>query len=724
MTGTAETPTVTPLPSLAPSPSHAAPWLLAALPWFALIGITLAVYLPGVLEPYGTLVEESITFEQNPWMDAFTVDNWWGLVTRPHYRDYTPVGWTYQFLIAGLFGRDTVVGLRIGSLLLQLALVLVGWRLLRALMPDRPWLALFVAAFYAIHPMSAEQAIWAPAQKWMLSVALAMAAMLLWWKARGGTPMPSAPGTAVGDTPGPPRMRVGLAALSCFVFLVALLSKGGTIVLPIVVLAAEWTIGRLPLRRAIIRTLPLFAISMAFGLFTTTLMNEAAAVKWVGGNPVTSFVSHLSALMRTIWHWGLPITWQGDAGQFRSTLTFYYRLDAALDLPSTLYALGCGLTALGMLAGAWLLAGRSRLATFAALWFLVSQLLVMGLIPHQWWPMADRYTCFGGWGLVLLGGTAVAGLLQRLSRARPDLRLPLKFGVAGGAVLLAAVVNTSLTQIQWQDAGQMAAHSVLNAPDSPSVLQRTLLKPAQDAFFQAFHALPLGRPLTSLEMPDVSLGAGSGPDRMSLYGLVRTVMLKPEAADGLYIDSYCTNALLLAILECRDMTPDAAAADRSAGPFGDMLVAHGDKFSMRPRVMIRLAIYHACRGRMDEARPWLQRYREDELVRWQEVIAHSDSARSTQPPPDNLWFIKGDCDYVRQMQILNEFALFADVALRDALLRHDDAGALRLMKAARMMCPDVPVFAALLHHAENGTLPGMKNSSRPAPDARAIGPDG
>ena len=671
--------------------------------WAGLIALTLAAYLPSVLVPFPWFVEESITFQENPWMGDLDVGNWIGLVQRPHYRDYTPLGWTYQFLVAGLAGRDNVSAIRVASVVLHLLVVLAGWRLLRLMVPGRPWLVWTVAALYAIHPMSVEQAVWVPAQKWLLSVWLALLAMHVWWRARGGTPTADIP--TADDVP---PLHRGRATLAGALFLLALLCKGGVIILPLVLLAAEWTVGRLPLRRALWRVAPMLGIAVLFGLSSALLLGDAAnSVAWVGGNPLTSFVAHLPALWTTVWHWTAPLT-ASETG-LHSGLSFYYGIDAVPDVASALLAIGKGALALVVLGLAWLAAGRTRLATFSAAWFLLSQLLVMGLIPHQWWPMADRYTSFGGWGVALLGGLALSNLLR--VGVRPEIRPRFLIGLPIGALLAAGGIN-AMTQLQWTSPDALRIRALIVSPRSPFVLQSTLLQNARNVFADDMQALPLERSLSSLEMREkLTLRSdGSGIAGVNVIDLIRAVMATPGAADLLYIDSTSGNLLLLALIE-RQRAARAGvdpAANDAAGPLGRELIAHAIRYGDgRPGVVLRVAIYHACRGRMDLARPWLDRFRQSEIVRWPEIVAHSSQVTADGPLPDNTWFIRGNCDYVRQIAVRSSISLFLNVAVRDAVSRNDPDSVLQLVKAARMMYPDCDNFRDWLRRAEAGTLPGL-----------------
>ena len=692
--------------------------------WLAPIGLivlVLAVYLPSVITPFPFMVEEDVTFTLNPYMAAPTLENWWGLVSRVHYVDYTPVGWTLQFVMIAIVGVDNVPGIRMTSVLLHLGIVLMMWRLLVAWVPRRPWLTWMVAAIYAVHPMSVEQVIWTPAQKWMLSVLLALIAMRIYWHARGGTPAAGA-----GPTPSP-RLRPGLVTLAVVLFLLALLSKGGVVIVPVLLLTAEWTIGRSSLRRAIWRTVPFFLVAIAFGLFSISQHTEAPTAPFVGGSRIASVVTHLPALARTIGHWMLPFTI--DISGIRSPLSFYYYVPVVHDTASWLTAAGVGALGFGAVIGLWWAAGRTRVATLAAVWFLLCEALVLGLFAHQWWHMADRYTCLGGGGLVLLIGCAVRETVVWIARAAgnraatvpghtPVNRLPEM--LIGVPVLALALVLAGNALAQWMWLGPMQFHwqNLSNEPDGLAELPNVTMN-ATGEFYKRIMKHPLDQSISDMDVPIVMFEIEMDDPRLTRRipsnAALAEILATHGAEDLLYEEVFTDNLLLAAVEEsnARMRASPSGLQTRSAaddlrgttdGPIGDRLMQFINGHAANPRVALRGAIYQLCRNRADLAVPWLEPWRTADLTSWRrlEDLVHNADVRADTPNdklPDTSWFLRQG-DYVLRNAVRAEFGLYGCIAARVWLQLGKPEAARLPLQVMRIMFPPSPLCRAWLKQVE------------------------
>lgn len=654
-----------------------------------LITLVSLTALPLLLAPYPFLAEESLTFDLNPYMAAATFDNWWGLVQRPHYTDYTPVGWTLQFLVVTTAGADNIVAIRLVSVLLQLGVVLLGWRLLGLWMPQSPRLAWTIAAVYAVHPMSLEQMVWTPAQKWLLSVNLALLAMIIWWGARR-----DGDGSVDG---GASRMRPGRVVLAGCVFLLALLSKGGVIVVPPLLFVADCMIGRQSLRRAAWRTAPMFAIAIGFGLFASQLHANTSNVAYIGGSPVVSVVSHLPALLRAIGHWMLPIT--STATGLQSPLAFYYHVDVANSPERVAQAIGAGVLALAILGGAWLAAGRTRLATLAALWFLGCQAIVLGLFPHQWWHLADRYSCLGGFGLLLLFALALSRPLMKLPAE------PRRFFARAAlfALLVAGLTASSYARRMWQDPQQFARHNIVSqgTRHGTIALQSLVAQQAPQMFYSAFARCPLDRPLSSLQVPDAQFVVMQQTPLHYAIGVREALLMvvqEPGADELLYTEAYADDLLMLALQGVWAPPPQTApmVGLPDGETFAERLLAHAARYESNPRIALRVAVYFACRDQFAQATPWLDRWRESERTQWPQLLAAAAEVTADSDPPDATWFVKADADYVDRVALRSEYFVFLDLATREALATGDTAAARRVLQVARMLYPGSATWRARL----------------------------
>jgi tetratricopeptide (TPR) repeat protein len=165
------------------------------------------------------------------------------LTTEP--VDFWPLTYTTLWLDWRAWGTEPL-GYRLLNVALHAATATLLWRVLRRLTVPGAWLA---GLLFAVHPATVESVAWISERKNVLSGALFAGAVLLWLRHRAS-----------------PRPAWYLAALGTF--LLALLAKTSTVMLPVVLLGiALWRRGRLE-RRDLVETAPFFALSLALGAVT------------------------------------------------------------------------------------------------------------------------------------------------------------------------------------------------------------------------------------------------------------------------------------------------------------------------------------------------------------------------------------------------------------------------------------------------------------------------
>ncbi|HTS17363.1 MAG TPA: tetratricopeptide repeat protein [Verrucomicrobiae bacterium] len=174
----------------------------------------------------------------------------WCTTERLDFFPMTESLWCLEWRVWG----DHATGYHVVNLLLHAANALLLWAVLRRLRVPGAWLAALV---FAIHPVNVATAAWISEQKNTLSMFFALAAVLLYLK--------------YDDGGGGERYGASLAA-----FLVALLSKSGVVMLPVVLLGCIWwRRGNLRVRD-VLRCGPYFGLSLAIGLVTIWFQHHRA----------------------------------------------------------------------------------------------------------------------------------------------------------------------------------------------------------------------------------------------------------------------------------------------------------------------------------------------------------------------------------------------------------------------------------------------------------------
>lgn len=145
------------------------------------------------------------------------------------------------------------------NILLHAVSAILIWRVLAELKIPGAWLA---GAIFAVHPVCVNSVARIAELKNTLSLSFFLLSLLLFLPNLNPTPNPS---------PSPFRY-----ALSILAFVLALMSKTSTIMLPAVLLAlAVWQNGRIT-RRDFLKTSPFFALSLAFGLMSSWFQKHQA----------------------------------------------------------------------------------------------------------------------------------------------------------------------------------------------------------------------------------------------------------------------------------------------------------------------------------------------------------------------------------------------------------------------------------------------------------------
>jgi Flp pilus assembly protein TadD len=232
-----------------PGPGHPARPILGALFICGLALLTYRPVLPGsFLMDDQRLVELEnplVTGQMQPASIWFQMD--FPLSTLANWLEWRAWG-------------KSPAGYHFVNLMLQALSAVLLWHLLAALKIRGAWLG---GALFAVHPVCVNSVARIAEIKNTLSLPFFLLSILCYLRYEASTLYPKEPPTNARSTSGPLWY-----ALSLLAFVLALLSKTSTVMLPVVLLAgAAWQRGRLT-RRDLAHTSPHFAIALAFGLMS------------------------------------------------------------------------------------------------------------------------------------------------------------------------------------------------------------------------------------------------------------------------------------------------------------------------------------------------------------------------------------------------------------------------------------------------------------------------
>jgi hypothetical protein len=344
--------------------------------------------------------------------------------------NWHPLTWLSHMIDVEWFGHGPA-GPHFTNILLHAAngalLLLALNRLTGAL-----WPSLFVAAFFALHPLRVESVAWVAERKDVLSAFFGLGA--LWAYAIGA-----------------PRENAGWMRLlpALILYAMSLLSKPMLVTFPFVLLMLDYW----PLKR-----------------FTPTAGSARASVKiltekmpflvlTIASCIITFLVQQRSGAMQSLYH--MPL----DA-RLENGLVSYSRYLGKIFWPTALatpYPHPGGWPLTGVAAALLLVCAVSALAVYCGhkypflpvgwLWYLGMLVPVLGLVQVGAQSMADRYTYLPSVGIFLV----VAWTMYSFAKRR---HLPASFWAFPAILVLAAAVLTRHQLGYWKNTETLFTHSI------------------------------------------------------------------------------------------------------------------------------------------------------------------------------------------------------------------------------------------------------------------------
>jgi tetratricopeptide (TPR) repeat protein len=345
-----------------------------------LIGLTLGVYLQ-VRHFEFFQVDDPIFVSMNPHIRSGTLvanvkwafthfysGNWMPLTYLSYMLD-----WSLYDLWAG--------GFHITNVLFHIANVLLLYYLWDTLTGNR-FLASFVAALFAGHPIHAESVAWITERRDVLSVFFGLASILCYAKYAKGA-------------------RTGAYWLSLCLYVCSLCSKQTLVTLPCVLLLIDyWPLRRLS-RRTVVEKLPFFAVSLGLCVIVFRAQVSGGFVEPMASYPLSMRLANAAVAYL----------------QYLQKAFAPYNLSILYPYPTTTISLWTIGLATAFLVTATFLAFKVRdrfpFFTVGWLWFLGTFVPLIGIVQIGTQQMADHYAYFPLIGIYL----AFAGFVRSRSLA-------------------------------------------------------------------------------------------------------------------------------------------------------------------------------------------------------------------------------------------------------------------------------------------------------------------
>jgi tetratricopeptide (TPR) repeat protein len=309
----------------------------------------------------------------------------WLSPTEIHPPQYYPLTYTTLWLERRLWGLEPR-GYHLTNVVLHTTNALLLWALLARLAVPCAWLA---AAVFALHPVHVESVAWVTERKNVLSGAFALAAALVYLRAR-------------------PRSGAWGPTLAALLFLGAMLSKSVVCTLPgALLVVAWWQRGRI-VRRDVGGVLPMLVVAVPLALLTVWMERTRGGA--VGPDWDLTLVERVLVAGRALWFYLGKLVWPRD-------LAFTYprwTIDSGVA-----WQWAFPVAAVAVAAALHLLRGRlGRGPLAAALYFggtLLPALGFFNLYPMRYSFVADHFAYLASIGPIALAAalaTRVTGALR------------------------------------------------------------------------------------------------------------------------------------------------------------------------------------------------------------------------------------------------------------------------------------------------------------------------
>lgn len=288
-----------------------------------------------------------------------------------NYHPFTSLTYMLEYAVAG---HENPVLYHVNNLILHLLNILILFLFIRRL-SGKPWLALLVAALFALHPTRVESVSWISERKDVLYTFFFLFSLDFYVRSLDK-----------------PEKRFRYLVLTFLFFTGSLFSKSAAVTLPVVLLLIDFLRKRKINSTAILEKLPFFALSLLFGYLALQSQQEA-----IRDLPHYTLLQRFFMLNHTVFKY----IFLAFIPSGLSTLHPYPILDNG-NLPMMYYLSPLG--NLAVLALVLWLSRKERIAAFGVLFFLVTISLVIQLIPVGGAIMAERYTYVPYIGLYFFAG--------------------------------------------------------------------------------------------------------------------------------------------------------------------------------------------------------------------------------------------------------------------------------------------------------------------------------
>lgn len=391
--------------------------------------VTLALYVPSLLNGFVNWDDPQYVYN-NPIIQNFNAKNLWSILSQSLVANYHPL--TMLSLAFNYAFSSTATGFHVLNWLLHIINTVLVFVFTYRLSGNKPLLAFVCSLFFGIHPMHVESVAWVSGRKDVLFVLFYLAALLSYLNYRQRN--------SVGQ-------YVGLVVFA----LLSLVSKPAAVTLPLALLLVDyWQNRPLSQPKVWVEKLPLFALSLLFGVLTIQAQTQS--------NAIAELVNY------SLWQ-KMVFASYGFA-YYIVKLFLPFGLAAFHSYPSitnnslpTLYLLS-PIVALGIAVLLFVSTQNRKVLAWGVLFYLLQIVLVLQFVTIGSAIVAERYTYLSYLGLFFIMGYFLQKIYDQHANKRPFV-----YTIIAAFALLCVVLSTKQIST-WQSGETLWTQVIKQHPNN------------------------------------------------------------------------------------------------------------------------------------------------------------------------------------------------------------------------------------------------------------------
>jgi len=404
--------------------------------WFALAVViitTFAIYLKAIHFEIFYCWDDNVYIRENNFIKALGWEHIKSIFSTFYFGNYHPFT-TLFYAVEYKTGHGDFSIFHFNNILLHLINTVLVFVFVRKISQANPAVALITAAFFAVHPMHVESVAWVSERKDVLYTFFFLLSLIFY-----------------SDYLKSQKIKYLLPAF--FLFICSCLSKSAAVVLPLVLLLLDYYAGRKISQKMFLEKIPFFIISLIFGIVAIYSQKSSGAIQDMA--PDMTFMEHLATISYSF------ITYLFKAF-IPVSLSAYYPYPSGLGstLP-VIYYLSIFIVAL-LVFFVWYSRKWGKDILFGFMFFVITIILVLQIIPIGATSMAERYTYLPYIGLFFIVGK----LYETLSgpvKVRKKMKTSLLIVLALGFIAFSAITNERIKK--WENEEILFSDVIAKHPD-------------------------------------------------------------------------------------------------------------------------------------------------------------------------------------------------------------------------------------------------------------------